>query len=442
VTALARGANAPLAGPVLALDVTGARPGSVDLLVLQLGADRTVRSDADLVFFNQPVSPEGAVRLAGGDRVHVDTTALPDEVQSLAVAVALDEGAPGSLRDVAGLGVRVADGGGGHVALAEGLTTERAAVLVEVYRRGGAWKLRCVSAGWTEGLAALVREHGVVVDDAPDGSGGAAAGRGSDRPGTGRGTGGNGRTAEPPVRSVPAEAALPPVARERLDLRKRAVHRVLLTKGAAGERARVVLVLDKTGSMKALYGRKVVHRVVERMVPVAVQLDDDGDLECYLYARSFARLPDLRVADLSTWPAEFLHLNGVHRGIDYGPLGGSNDEIPIMSEILSTLRGGDRVPTLVLFFTDGGFAKRREIAQLMREAAHLPAFWQFVGIGKAKYGVLERLDEMDGRVVDNAGFFAVDDIDRIDDEELYRRLLGEFPDWLRAARAAGVLGPA
>ena len=418
MTALARGANAPLTGPVLDLDVTGARPGSVDLLVLQLDAGRSVRSDADLVFFNQPVSPEGAVRLDGGDRVRVDTATLPADVDSLAVAVALDDATPGSLRDVDGLGVRVADGAAGHVALAEGLTTERAAVLVEVYRRGGAWKLRSVSAGWTEGLAALVREHGVTVDEKP----------------------GSATEDAPTVRSVPAEAALPPSVRERLDLRKRAVHRVLLTKGAAAERARVVLVLDKTGSMKALYGRKVVHRVVERMVPVAVQLDDDGDLECYLYARSFARLPDLRVADLGTWPAEFLHLNGVHGGIDYGPLGGSNDEVPIMTEIASTLRRGDRVPTLVLFFTDGGFARRREITELMREASDLPAFWQFVGIGKAKYGVLERLDELDGRVVDNAGFFALDDIDAVDDDELYRRLLGEFPDWLRAARAAGVLG--
>jgi hypothetical protein len=46
---------------------------------------------------------------------------------------------------------------------------------------------------------------------------------------------------------------------------------------------------------------------------------------------------------------------------------------------------------------------------------------------------------MSGRVVDNVGFFAVSDIDRIDDAELYRRLLSEFPDWLRAARSAGIL---
>jgi hypothetical protein len=97
------------------------------------------------------------------------------------------------------------------------------------------------------------------------------------------------------------------------------------------------------------------------------------------------------------------------------------------------------MPTLVLFFTDGGFNQKRQIRALMKEAAALPAFWQFVGLGKANYGVLERLDTMEGRVVDNAGFFSVDDIGKISDAELYRRLLSEFPDWLRAARAAGIV---
>lgn len=93
----------------------------------------------------------------------------------------------------------------------------------------------------------------------------------------------------------------------------------------------------------------------------------------------------------------------------------------------------------MLFFTDGGFHEKRKITELMREAATLPIFWQFVGLGAANYGLLRDLDTMDGRVVDNAGFFAIDDIDRVADEELYGRLLGEFPDWLRAATAAGIL---
>lgn len=136
----------------------------------------------------------------------------------------------------------------------------------------------------------------------------------------------------------------------------------------------------------------------------------------------------------------FLHLRGTHRGIDYGPIGEANDECPIMREIMSLLKPGDRTPTLVLFFTDGGFHHRRDIADLMRAAAYLPAFWQFVGMGHADYGVLERLDEMSGRIVDNAGFFALDDIGQISDDALYQRLLIEFPDWIQAARKAGVLG--
>lgn len=52
-----------------------------------------------------------------------------------------------------------------------------------------------------------------------------------------------------------------------------------------------------------------------------------------------------------------------------------------MRAVLDDLRNGDRMPTLVLFFTDGGFSKRGEIAVLVREASGLPAFWQFTGAG-------------------------------------------------------------
>ena len=96
-------------------------------------------------------------------------------------------------------------------------------------------------------------------------------------------------------------------------------------------------------------------------------------------------------------------------------------------------------PAFVLFFSDGGIYRSAEIERILRDAASLPIFWQFIGLGNADYGVLETLDTLAGRVVDNAGFFAVDDIDRIGDEELYERLLTEFPLWLTAARNAGVL---
>ncbi|WGV48563.2 vWA domain-containing protein [Rhodococcus erythropolis] len=419
---LARGANTVVDGTSLKVAVNGSAPGTVDLMVFQLDERNQVRNDADFVFFNQPVSPEGAVRLESGGVIEIDIARLPADIHQLSVAVALDAAANGTLSAVGGLGVVVEQAGStAIVAQALGLTSERAAVLVEIYRRGTDWKVRNVSAGWDSGLADLVTAFGVSVDEEPQ-----------SRPDSAESADG--------IRTVPDEAKLSMVKREKLDLRKREVAKVLLTKGGNGIRARVVLVIDKTGSMAKQYRTRVVHRVVERMVPVAIQLDDDGKLEPYLYAVSFVKLPEISVHDAEEWSDTYLHLRGSHGGFNYDKIGAANREVPIMTEILSDLTRGS-APTLVLFFTDGGFSERKEITKLMREASGLPAFWQFVGIGKANYGVLEKLDDLDGRVVDNAGFFALDDIDTVDDAQLYTRLLSEFPDWHKAAVAAGITTP-
>ncbi|MFD6860315.1 VWA domain-containing protein [Rhodococcus sp. NPDC060090] len=420
MTELARGQNTTIGTGAVTVSVSGAKQGTVDLMVFQLGADGKVRSDSDFVFFNQPASPEGAVRLVAADRVALDLATIPPSIERLSIAVALDDSVAGSLASVPGLGVDVAHPAGTATAKALELTTERAAVLLEVYRRNGEWKIRNVSAGWDAGLSALVTEHGVQVDDAPPSPPPVAADQ-------------NG------VRTVAGEEKLSLEKRQKLDLRKREVAKVLLDKGEPGVRARVVLVIDKTGSMSRQYSKKRIHEVVERMVPIAAQVDDDGTLEPYLYAQSFARLPDITVHEVEEWSSTYLHINGVHGGIDYKRIGGINDELPIMGEIISSLTPGTTMPTLVLFFTDGGFYQKKQISGLMKEASGLPAFWQFVGLGKANYGVLENLDTMSGRVVDNAGFFSVDDIGKISDAELYRRLLSEFPDWLRAAHAAGII---
>ncbi|GAA1663471.1 VWA domain-containing protein [Fodinicola feengrottensis] len=398
-----------MSGTSLRIGVAGASQGTVDLFVLQLTENRRVRTDNDLVFFNQPASPEGAVRLTDGSTVDINLGQVPAEVDMLAVAVSLDDSVPGSLATVPSLGVTVSGVGDPVRAMAGDLSSERAALLVEVYRRAGGWKIRNVSQGWAAGLSAVLREHG--IDVAESGS-------------------------EP--RTAPGEEKLSLKKKEKLDLRKREVAKVLLTKQAAAVRARVVLVLDKTGSMGSAYEDKVVHRVVERMVPVAVQLDEDGTLEAYLYANNFLKLPDLRVGELETWPQRFLHMEDMHEGLDYDAIGYTNDELPIIAEVLASAKQSP-LPTLVLFFTDGGFVEEDEIAELMVRASHEPVFWQFVGIGEADYGVLEKLDELPGRLVDNAGFFALDDVDKVSDSELYERVLAEFPAWLQAARTAGII---
>ena len=265
MTSLTRGANSPIDTATTTVEVTGARQGTVDLFVFQLGADLKVRTDTDLVFFNNPSTPEGAVTLAGG-RVTLNLGNIPEMIGTLAVAVALDENVPGSLAQVPGLAVTLTQTGGTSFQIpAEGLTTERAAVLLEVYRRNGSWKVRNRSAGWSGGLDALVTEHGVSVDETPAQTAAPTQApelvRSAVAAGTSATVDGDG------VRTVPGETTLSLVKREKLNLQKRAVAKVLLHKGATNPVGRVVLVIDNTGSMSKRYRSGEVKRIIERMVP-------------------------------------------------------------------------------------------------------------------------------------------------------------------------------
>jgi hypothetical protein len=185
--------------------------------------------------------------------------------------------------------------------------------------------------------------------------------------------------------------------------------------------------------MHGLYKRGVVTQAVERMAAVAAQLDDDGTMQVWAFASSARQLPDLTIADLPRWlPA---NVSARPSGV-----GGSNNEPVVIDQVRRWIAANPAPdPTLVLFFSDGGVHRNAEIERELRAAVEEPIFWQFVGLGNANYGILERLDTMTGRRVDNVGFFAVDDIARLSDAELYDRILTELPSWLRAATAAGIL---
>lgn len=245
----------------------------------------------------------------------------------------------------------------------------------------------------------------------------------------------------PPPLSPPAVVDTDVVSK--INMRKEKVKVVLRKNGMGGTIARVVVVLDKSGSMYSLYARGVIQRVIERLVPVASALDDDGTLESYGFATTSARLPDVTAA---TAPG-YLKRREVTEILD--TLGIDNVEPLVMQDILDyyVRDNPSNVPTLVLFLSDGGIGltgakykldANEEIRRLLRESSHYNMFWQFIGVGNANFGALERLDTLTGRKVDNANFFSVADLDSIDDDELYQRLLGEYPLWVKAARAAGI----
>ncbi|WP_381793232.1 VWA domain-containing protein [Streptomyces niveus] len=457
MTTLSKGANLPVTVPsVRAVLSWSAGPGipDVDGSALLLTDVGQVRSDGDFVFYNQPHHASGAVRhigkQPGADSVEVDLARLEPGIERVALCASADGGTFGQ---VPGLRLRLLDAASGAELARFDMEagSETAYVSGELYRRGGAWKFRAVGQGYASGLAGLATDFGITVDEEPPPVPAPAPAPMPPR-----------APAAPPVpspavgtgpRLTKGEERLPVDMRKRLSLRKEQVAVSLDKHGVTGVVARVILVLDASGSMSALYTRGVVKNVAERMAAVAAQLDDDGEMQAWTFATNPARLPDLVIGELPEWLRLHVRVGqmslfgrkkppkGLVAGqVDMRAVGFQNEEQKVIAEVRAYVRENPvPAPTLVLFFSDGGVYRDAEIERELRAAVEEPVFWQFVGLGRANYGVLQRFDTMAGRRVDNVGFFAVDDIERVSDPELYDRLLSEFPSWLREARQAGIL---
>lgn len=173
---LSKGGNTVVgSGPVVAeLHTVG---GAVDLSALLVAADGKVRSDDDLVFYNQPSAESGAVRHVaadgeGAERIEMDPAALPADVDRVVLVGSCDpDDASRTFREVKEVLVRASPLGAEPVhfrppALTDG---ERAVLLMELYRRGEAWKLRAIGQGYADGLAGLATDFGIeVAEEEPE----------------------------------------------------------------------------------------------------------------------------------------------------------------------------------------------------------------------------------------------------------------------------------
>ncbi|MFJ4847334.1 MULTISPECIES: VWA domain-containing protein [unclassified Streptomyces] len=214
--------------------------------------------------------------------------------------------------------------------------------------------------------------------------------------------------------------------------------RVSLEKaGAAGERAAVYLVLDRSGSMRRHYREGTVQRLAEQVLGLAANLDDDGVVPVVFFSTEVDGIAELGLEHYAG------RVNALHES--YGHMGRTNYHLAMRAVIDHYEASGAREPALVVFQTDGGPTSRTAAERLLCEAARLPLFWQFVGFGEPaskEFDFLRKLDELPvpgRRPVDNAGFWAAGPEPRdVPDATLYEALVTEFPQWLAAARAAGI----
>ncbi|MBT2568677.1 VWA domain-containing protein [Arthrobacter sp. ISL-85] len=226
--------------------------------------------------------------------------------------------------------------------------------------------------------------------------------------------------------------------------------------GLNGQKAKVAVALDFSGSMSAAYKSGSMQRLVEKTLALATQFDDDGAIDFFVFDSSAAYLGEISIADFpgsvdrltkgrrmgsTNYADAFLSIRE-HFGFappvmpKKGLFGLGKAKI---SPTLPATAAPSEMPVYVLFLTDGAPDSKNAALQALAEVSTAPIFWKFLSIGREPIAFLEQLDTITQRFVDNANYEPVGDVDGINDALLFEKMLKEFPDWLSEVRNRGLI---
>ena len=412
----------------------------IDASVFMLGAAGKIIHEKYFVFYNNLKSLDGSLRHSGDNRtgqgedddetIYVDLTKVKIAIEQIVFVVTIHEGLEKNqnFSQVKNAFIRLYNQETGvelaRYDLKEAFSQETALEFGRLYRKDLEWRFRAVGEGYKAGLQSFVDRYFLDTKQEE-------------------------KKVESSVLTYEKETQQQPIditKKADISLLKAKVDICLQKKGIDDILARVALVLDISGSMSHQYSSGAVQAFLERIVPVASRLDDDATLDVWFFGSTFKRTSSVTETNVDGYITK--EAGEMKRALLVFKmpslmleLGGGNNESLVIKDVIKkyTQEKPSKLPAFIVFLSDGGVTNEPEIKKFIVDAAKYPIFWQFVGLAGFNYGILERLDSMGGRLVDNANFFHLDDLGKITDEQLYERLLNEFPAWIKQARLKGIL---
>lgn len=200
-------------------------------------------------------------------------------------------------------------------------------------------------------------------------------------------------------------------------------------------KSQVVTVFDVSGSMSGMYGSGLVTALATRVLALGLELDDNGVIPVYALNSECESVGDLTKDNLDSFVDDKLSYL----------VGGGTEYAPSINKVVADAQKGD--PMFVLLFTDGANSDHRAAKEALIRASNLPIFFQWYGIyedSEPDFEFLHKMDEMKGRIVDNAGFSPLgiditDESNQYDDHDkmLFEDMVKEYKDFPQKAMMAG-----
>lgn len=195
----------------------------------------------------------------------------------------------------------------------------------------------------------------------------------------------------------------------------------------AKHKAYVFILFDRSYSMYNTYYSGTVQKILTILFPLAVRFDDNGEMEVIVFNSSTNRIESMSLENYMQYvEKEMLNKN-------YEPSGGTAYVPAIQEAINMCLKNAD--PSFGIFLTDGAAKeKRSELDKVFKQVAETKKiFLSTIGF-KTEDTSSKDFDYLRGLQgkFSNINFFEADDFDNLNSDDLFKKLLNGYPEWLQA----------
>ncbi len=231
------------------------------------------------------------------------------------------------------------------------------------------------------------------------------------------------------------------------------VEKILRSHDMVDHEAHVALCLDVSGTMQSLFHSGQIQSFAERVMALSSQFDENATIDVFLFGETACYAGEMNLENFQDFingaRKKFISAGGTYYSKAIKRVREhyfSADDSKEKKEVIKADR-----PVYVMFVSDGTTVDEEETVKQLIHSSYEPIFWQFMAIGKGEddaqknifgwfekfflkdFSFLKKLDSMEKRKVDNVGFFNVQNPNKADDQELFDKMLEEYPLWYKEA---------